>query len=106
MSDTVGDETGPATAAAAPGPETKSEGQLLLERLLAQGIRLNRIRKRLEEVRGSIAPSAGVGALPSKAQQPEVPATSFFAGLGLVAAFNELVTDELERTVDDLAKLF
>jgi hypothetical protein len=88
-------------------PAEKSEAQLLLDRMLAQCNRLNRIRKRLIEVRGSIAtpklsgqpasePSSGRSAKP----------TSFFAGLKDIADGNDRAADELEQSVEDLAKLF
>jgi hypothetical protein len=90
-----------------PAPAEKSEAQLLLDRMLAQCNRFNRIRKRLIEVRGSIAapkltvqpasePSSGRAAKP----------TSFFAGLNEIADGNDRAADELEKSVEDLAKLF
>jgi hypothetical protein len=84
----------------------KSEGQQLLDRMLAQCNRFNRLRKRLDEVRGSIAPSRVNRPAAAPAGSPPAPATSFFEGLAMLADGNDKIADELEESVEDLAKLF
>lgn len=103
MSDT--EVTAAAPASPAP-PAEKSPGQQLLERMLAQTARLNRIRLRLAQVQGSIATPNLTHRGSDEATGPGVKATSFFAGLQLLADTNDKMLDELEEGVEDLGKLF
>jgi hypothetical protein len=94
------------TDAAGPGAPQKSEAQVLLERMLAQCNRFNRLRKRLDGVRGSIAPSKGPRPPVDPAGAAPAPATSFFEALHMLADGNDQIADQLESSVDDLAALF
>lgn len=95
------------TNAAAPAAAEKSDGQALLERLLAQFKRFNRIRQELDKVRISVAPlEPPAPALANPPAEPETKATSFFVALRLLADGNDQVADELERSVRDLGALF
>lgn len=85
----------------------KSEGQQLLDRLLATCNRLNKIADRLDEAKASITPSS------RKAPQPGVAesgsgsrATSLFQALNLIADSNDKIADRLDASVEDLAGLF
>jgi lysophospholipase L1-like esterase len=97
----------PEAPAAAVQAEPRSEAQLVYDRFLAQCNRFNRIRKRIDEVTGWIAPAGATrkgfseGA-PGISTQP----TSFFDGLYLLADGNDQIADELERSIEDLARLF
>ena len=86
-------------------PSPKSEAQVLLERMLGQCNRFNAIRRRLEEIRGSIAASKPA-APPVKPGAAPAPATSFFEALNMLADGNDQVADELERSVEELGALF
>ena len=90
------------------GAPAKSEAQELLERMLAQCNRFNRIRKRLEGVRGSISPARAVRSPMEQApaSAAPAPATSFFEALHMLADGNDQVADQLENSVEDLAALF
>ena len=100
VEDPVTTKTEPASNA-----EAKSEAQLLLDRMLAQCNRFNRITRRLLEVRGSIAAPQPVQP-PVRAGAAPAPATSFFEALHMLADGNDQVADELERSVEDLGALF
>lgn len=94
---------------AVPAAQPKSEGQLLLDRMLVQCNRFNRIRKRIESVRGSIAPNRAAvqgAAVPEQSGGAPAPVTSFFDALKMLADGNDQVADQLEATVEDLATLF
>jgi hypothetical protein len=97
-------ETGEAHATPLPN---RSEAQLLFDRMLDQCNRLNRLRKRLEQVTGWIAPARATRAVFAEGSQA-IPthATTFFDGMNMLADGNDLATDELERSVEDLAALF
>ena len=87
----------------------KSDGQLLLDRLLEQCNRFNRIRQELDEVRRSIAvekPESAAVPTAASSGPPPAPATSFFEGLHLIADGNDQVADEFERAVNSLRALF
>lgn len=97
----------PTESAAEPKSEgPKSEGQQLLERLLTLCLRINQARLRLDQVRGSIAAPKLARAPAEPARAASTTATSFFEGLGLLADSFEQVAGELDRGVDELAKLF
>lgn len=94
----------PAVVVAAP----KSEAQQLLDRILAQCNRFNRIRQDLQNIRRSIAPipkrpPADVSQMPAPTTAPE---TSFFEALKMLADGNDKVADELELSVLELGSLF
>lgn len=84
----------------------KSDGQLLLERMLAQCNRFNSIRRRLDEIQTSILPVPGSVTLQPATGDKPAPEKSFFGALRMLLDGNDQVADELEFTVDRLGKLF
>lgn len=86
----------------------KSPAQLLLDRFLAQSKRLTAIRCQLERVRQSIDRPKPLNE-PAVAGEPAAPksrATSFFAGMDVLAGFNEDELEKLQKALDELAALF
>jgi hypothetical protein len=84
----------------------RSDGQILLDRYLAQFNRLLELHRRLVTLRGAIvatpAPSTGA----DKPEQPQPKSTPLFAGLSMIADADETVIKALENDIDDLTKLF
>lgn len=100
------DVTAQDNAADAAAP--KSAAQALLDRFRAQSRRIVTIRCRLEEVRRSIDAEKPLNepAKPAEQGKPKPKATSFFAGMDVLAGFNDDELDKLMRAVDELAALF
>lgn len=96
-----------AAAPAESNAAAKSEGQLLLERMLMQLTRYNAVRRRLEKLREQIAPGGGKPA-PAEAgtASSAPPASTFFGALERLAAGNDQIAGELEAVLGDLERLF
>jgi hypothetical protein len=94
------------TTTEAPAP--KSAAQLLLDRFQVQSRRIVTIRCRLEEVRQSIDAQRPLNepARPTEPGKPKPKATSFFAGMDVLAGFNDDELDRLAKQVEELAWLF
>lgn len=73
----------------APG---KSEGQQLLERMLAHHERLRLVRLQLERVSQSVGLD---GQSPQHPESPPIAASQFFPGMRLIA-------DEIDKTADEI----
>lgn len=106
LTDVVGAVAEEGAARASPAPAGgKTEGQQLLERLLAQCNRYNSLRRQVEDVRAVIAPGARRPPAPADNRSLQ-PANSFFGALNMIADGNDQVADELQAAIDDLSRLF
>jgi hypothetical protein len=104
-------DTDTGTAAAAEVTSEKSEGQQMLDRMLATSNRLIAIRRRLDEVRGSVTmrPSPPQGHSQTAGGAGGAGgsrSTTFFGGLNGLAEANERIAEQLSASVEDLARLF
>jgi HAMP domain-containing protein len=86
------------------GAPPKSDGQALLERLLAARNRLGRGLVRLEQVKAGIA--AGRPKAEIVAENSAGKVTAFFKALEVLAGEYERLADELDASVSDLAGMF
>jgi hypothetical protein len=84
---------------------TKSEGQALLDRMLAQCNRYNGLRQRLDVVCTAIAPGGPLRSTEQPVTKPAA-ATSFFDALRMLADGNDKVAEEFEKSIAALERLF
>lgn len=103
------DKPVPEADSASPAPKPPSPGQELLDRFLAQAKRIDALAARLKEVRVYIdAPkqAGGAGPLAEPAPPAKARPTSFFAGMGAIADFNDAAITRLDEQVRALEALF
>jgi hypothetical protein len=102
MRDITFDTSSPKGDEAAPA---KSEAQQLLERMHATLLRLGKVRDRLQQIRGSIAGRGNVVA-DNAAPLTSSKTTVFFDAMRKLADAGDQVTEDLEKSAEDLAGLF
>ena len=107
MTDLDGVMEGLARELAAPeaGPGPTSEGQAMLNRMLAQCNRYTGLLHRLDKVLITIAPS-GTRRSPGEPAPLPIPATSFFNALKLLADCNDKIAADLEESIGSIERLF